>query len=513
MVRNKSTPITEAGAIPHKRIHKQRHAYLLPAHSLTQIPKSLSRPQSSSLEISRDPLLVVKGSQSSTSTIDIWLNDQPDQPEDYQFKGSPTSKRKRRRTQRVPNQTLPKHSHMPQQLMEVSGNNTKSVEQSPSRNLRSSHQRAPLSLQYNAQTSISSESRDSKDRRSVSPTKHLGDLQLSNMPVDSRAWSTATIPTELKDFVDDMARIADGIEIIPTAVKDNFVAIGETVRDHSLIKEDKKYGVKKAEKGTMGKMTGGLNHTKFWDRVLMIRRSTLECVAENVSEPSWNSEVHSTLLRLALEGYWETQEVWYRDITTARISSKSLVPWNMVTGAMQSKMVDYAIMINPSREFTDPSSGNLHNHVVEKLKVEKAVSINQTAAEYVRYKPIAVNIETKRGAVGEDEAHIQLSTWLTAQYTRLRQLMPPNAKTELPSFPVLSVQGQRWLLMIAWIHDNGRIDLIKELHLGLTGSAIGVYQVIAAIQRIAQWVKDVYRPWFEREILGIRAGGPGKKVS
>lgn len=60
--------------------------------------------------------------------------------------------------------------------------------------------------------------------------------------------------------------------------------------------------------------------------------------------------------------------------------------------------------------------------------------------------------------------------------------------------------------MIACMNDNGRIDLVKELHLGDADSAIGVYQIIAAIRRIAQWVKDVYLPWFEREILGMVPG-------
>lgn len=57
--------------------------------------------------------------------------------------------------------------------------------------------------------------------------------------------------------------------------------------------------------------------------------------------------------------------------------------------------------------------------------------------------------------------------------------------------------------MIAKLHANERIDLIKELHLGDTGSVAGVYQVMAPIQRIAQWIRDDYRPWFESAILGI----------
>lgn len=80
--------------------------------------------------------------------------------------------------------------------------------------------------------------------------------------------------------------------------------------------------------------------------------------------------------------------------------------------------------------------------------------------------------------------------------------MRPQATGRLPSFPVLSVPGGRWLLMIASLRHNGRIDVIRHLDLGDTGSVAGVYQVIAAIRRIAQWISEGYRPWFEREILG-----------
>ena len=169
-------------------------------------------------------------------------------------------------------------------------------------------------------------------------------------------------------------------------------------------------------------------------------------------------------------------------------------------------MVDYAIIIDPDEDFKGDASKSIHNHIVEKVSGEMNATINQTAAPYVRYRPIGVSIETKKGLVGEEEAHVQLAIWMIAQYTRLRQLMTNQATGKLPSFPVLSVHGQRWFLMIACIRENGHIDLIKELLVGDTGSFAGVYQVIAAIRRITQWVNDDYRPWFEREILGKTNG-------
>ena len=505
-------------------------------------------------------------SQSTTSSIDIWLDDHPEQPEGYVFEQPKTLKRKR--TRLPPDQTLSKPSLKRQRLMEASGNIVKLPEKSPERKLRSSRQNpppasptrqgrskhaahppttpdlAPQNLGFvedgdpeqtpttrpnplgktpslqprptnpefkappsHGETSDSSESRGSNKARSQSPTKRLGDLQFSDMPVDSRNWSSGTIPQELKGLARDMQGIGRGAGVIPLAVSENFAAREEMIMDFQWVKEDGKRLEKEAGRTSKDKITGGLGHEAFWYRALTICEATNECLEDRDPEPAWNSEVHSTILRLALVGHWAAQEIWYKDITVARISNKSLVPWNIATGAMQSKMVDYAILINPSQKFTGNSSKLLHNHIIEKLRTQKgSASINQTESEWVRFKPIAVNIETKRDAVGEDDAHVQLATWLTAQYIRLRQLIPNKVKTKLPSFPVLSVQGPRWLLMIASLEENNRINLIKELDLGRTDSVAGVYQVVAAIRRVAQWVNDEYRPWFEKEVLGIKAG-------
>ena len=220
-----TAPVTDVDVIPSKKIHNQLQAHVL----------SPSRPQSSSSEFPRHNIQLVDNSQNITDTINVWLNDQSN----HEFERPQTSKRKRKRKRRVPDQTFSKQSQIRQQLMAVSGNNIKSIKQSPGRNLRSFTQNAPRAiptrdgrskktvqqsntadyvidpldlveqkgksklrpsvmgeipfvqkrfqnLQYNGQTSDSNDSRDSKKQKSQSPTKHLGDFQFSDMPVDSR---------------------------------------------------------------------------------------------------------------------------------------------------------------------------------------------------------------------------------------------------------------------------------------------------------------------------------------
>lgn len=51
-----------------------------------------------------------------------------------------------------------------------------------------------------------------------------------------------------------------------------------------------------------------------------LHKAAPECRIKDLAEPSWNSEVHSRLLDLALQGERKRQRVWYRDIATARIA-------------------------------------------------------------------------------------------------------------------------------------------------------------------------------------------------
>ena len=92
--------------------------------------------------------------------------------------------------------------------------------------------------------------------------------------------------------------------------------------------------------------------------------------------------------------------------------------------------------------FTGDPSESHHTCNIEKGKVENhGATIDQTAAEWVHFTPIGIHVETKKGAVGEDEAHEQLDTRLTALYFRPRQLLLGKAKTILPSLAALSIQG------------------------------------------------------------------------
>jgi hypothetical protein len=44
--------------------------------------------------------------------------------------------------------------------------------------------------------------------------------------------------------------------------------------------------------------------------------------------------------------------------------------------------------------------------------------------------------------------------------------------------------------------------LWERILFGSTQSALGVYQIVAALQVIGAWCEEVYRPWFKTHVVG-----------
>lgn len=291
------------------------------------------------------------------------------------------------------------------------------------------------------------------------------------------------MPEEVIGLVRDLRQISKGIRVIPRAIQHKMKDIGEDVDTFELMNEEGEEHLT---------VPGILSHNALWEAAEEVWQIALDCQLRSAPEATWNSEVHCRLFRLALRGHWKSKGIWYQDVTTARISDKSLVP-SVATTPMQSKLVDYVMTIDSSFDF--------RNRVVTKLSSQRFVpSINQTSAEWIRFNPIAVSIETTRGAVDQDTAYVQLGMWTAAHFAKLRQLTQDRSAA-LPVLPLVLVQGHEWKLMLASMKPDPRLEMLAYLPLGDTGTLSGVYRVIAAIRRLAKWIDEQYRPWFEKEVL------------
>ncbi|KAL9103924.1 MAG: hypothetical protein Q9163_001072 [Psora crenata] len=229
-----------------------------------------------------------------------------------------------------------------------------------------------------------------------------------------------------------------------------------------------------------------------------------DCAAISAPEATWNEQVHSRLLHFALRGSWERRGLWYQNITTARISNQSLIP-SIASCQLQSKLVDYAILIRPDNE--------LQGSIVSKLKQEPTmpgksptVSINAASQDYIRFNPIGVSIETKREAGNPDEAVLQLGKWTIAQLNRLKQLINDES-VEPPAFPLVIIVGHSWRLFLAHMTSASTLSIMGYILPGDTNDIAGLYKVIAAVRRLAEWVDQDYRIWFKERVLNIQREG------
>ena len=329
--------------------------------------------------------------------------------------------------------------------------------------------------------------------RSNSPRKARFDMQLAKVRVKNVTFGAPgrKLPASANSLYEAIELIGLHQRVLPSAIRS---IIKNTVK---TLDKDMFYNIGRYD--TEDQQT----HHARWQRILRVLDAARECKDGDYPESAWNSEVHSRVLRIALEGRESTQ-VWYKDLRSARVSERSLLP-NIPGFGPKSKMVDYGIVIQPTVDSI--LEANIERFCSE-LQID---SVNQTNPNHVRFTPIAISIETKRAAIEEDQAMLQLNTWVSAHFAKLDSLVgsyAPNekakaevkAKAIMPILPLVKIQGHDWKLLIA----EKKADLILihgELAIGCTDSHLGVYTLLAALRRLAEWVNDEYRPWWIREIL------------
>ena len=340
------------------------------------------------------------------------------------------------------------------------------------------------------------DSESTTSNRSSSPRKARFDMQLAKVSVKNTTFGAPgrELPASASGLYRAIRSIDLHRRVLPSAIRS---IIKDTVED---LDEDMYYNISSDDTEDPQ-----IHHAR-WQRILRVLGAARECKDGDYPESAWNSEVHSRVLRIALEGR-ESTKVWYKYLTSARISERGLLP-NIPRFSPKSKMVDYGIVIQPTVDSILEAS-------IERLCREQQLeSVNQTNPNHVRFTPIAVSIETKRAAIEEDQAILQLNTWVSVHFAKLDSLVgsyAPNEKAKaevkvkatMPILPLVKIQGHDWKLLIA----EKKTDLILthgELAIGSTQSHLGVYQILAALRRLARWVNDEYRPWWIREILGMK---------
>jgi hypothetical protein len=145
--------------------------------------------------------------------------------------------------------------------------------------------------------------------------------------------------------------------------------------------------------------------------------------------------------------------------TTARISPQSLAMNHSSGAAMQTKMVDFGICLNPS----DDLRNRIRKHLAP-LNA-KYQSINQTRMASIRMTPIAISFETKIPFQGGQASDVQQAIWVGAAFARLRQIIssshPGVPRKKLPLLPALSAHGHH-LDLVAFEEQGNRN--VRDMH-------------------------------------------------
>lgn len=91
--------------------------------------------------------------------------------------------------------------------------------------------------------------------------------------------------------------------------------------------------------------------------------------------------------------------------TPAKISPSSLIPLGQAGTALNSKMIDFAIHIEPSDRF--------ETAIHERAQLSAMpMSVNHTLYDPLRWRPIGVSIKTKHTGQNWDDAMAQVGIWV-----------------------------------------------------------------------------------------------------
>ncbi|KAH7062605.1 hypothetical protein B0J12DRAFT_563426 [Macrophomina phaseolina] len=151
----------------------------------------------------------------------------------------------------------------------------------------------------------------------------------------------------------------------------------------------------------------------------------------------------------------------------------------------------------------------LAGSISEKLRRRDEYSINHTDQGHLLKTPIAVGIETKRPGCDEFTARAQLTVWAAAHFYRLHQLSQTagheSCAKEIIEIPLILVQGHEWKLALAKaeVPEEHKICFMRYITIGKTNSILGIYTLIASLQRLGKWASEVYEPWFKLYVLGL----------
>lgn len=129
------------------------------------------------------------------------------------------------------------------------------------------------------------------------------------------------------------------------------------------------------------------------------------------------------------------------NITTAKIEPSNLIPTGQDDTTIESRMVGFAIVLQPSNNLTSklsrfcssvPGAARSYNHILYNSIIDR---------------PIAVSIETRRESDNFEAGLFQLGTWTSAPFAHLAELLQAAAHSNT-TLPVLQYHSAGSILLV-----------------------------------------------------------------
>ena len=177
-----------------------------------------------------------------------------------------------------------------------------------------------------------------------------------------------------------------------------------------------------------------------------------------------------------------------------------------------SRMVDFCLALETSTGSPSESGSTCRARISCLLDTqpEHLYTLNQTLYSPLTHRPIGVSIETKP-SVSAETGREQLCVWTLAWLSRIHSLYEHSVAARNttgsstcpppPPLPLIRVMGHSWHFLLA-VEENETLLVAEEMTLGETSTYVGVYKLLRAVQRIAQWMDVEFREWFNYVLLG-----------
>ncbi|KAI1345292.1 hypothetical protein F5Y01DRAFT_300902 [Xylaria sp. FL0043] len=325
--------------------------------------------------------------------------------------------------------------------------------------------------------------------RNSSPSKQLRGMSLidDGFVLDKLFVPSPAIPPGLARLVEEIELVGQGVGLLPASARDEVWRSGLRFPDHVFTNE-KEAAAPLVSLGTARNIS---------DRANL-------CELRLEDEASWNMEVHHHLLRRVCRPHGGGGLVDFVSCTTARIAP-AYSPRNA-----PSKMVDFCLHINPAHDTTmDPSA--IKDGIDALRRRLPHHTINHTDYAPLCDLPIGPSIETKQSAHDWQKATLQMATWQSAQLRAISALERSTAPapmsapdlTAVTYFPGVIVQGHDWHLVATTERAGGTKAFLTKVTIGSTETPLGVYKILAALDCLARWCRDVYWPMYKEKILRI----------